>query len=90
MPCQAPSRVLTNTEIRDPHASPQEPALCLFELSAFQDGAASSSSYAPQGGVNGTAAPSSTPRSKLVVTSLSWSSTGQTIAAAYGRCGECE
>lgn len=28
----------------------------------------------------------SNPHSKLVVTSLSWSATGQTIAASYGRC----
>ncbi|GAX78283.1 hypothetical protein CEUSTIGMA_g5725.t1 [Chlamydomonas eustigma] len=63
----------------------QEPAICSFELNAFPDPATSSYSNA--------APTASTSSNQLVVTSLSWSATGQTIAASYGRYdipGWCE
>lgn len=65
----------------------QEPAACIFELTAFSD------LGLPAGDSAAKPSSAAAARSKLVVTSLSWSSTGQTVAAAYGRYdipGWCE
>ncbi|KAG1673700.1 hypothetical protein FOA52_010569 [Chlamydomonas sp. UWO 241] len=62
----------------------QEPATCVYELSPFMQVGADS-------GPSASAA--SAARKKLVVTCLSWSCTGQTVAASYGRYdipGWCE
>lgn len=58
----------------------QEPATCTFELAAFGDPAGAANMN-----VSMQASAVAQARSKLVVTSVSWSMSGQTIAAAYGR-----
>mmetsp|Transcript_27063 Transcript_27063/g.59154 ORF Transcript_27063/g.59154 Transcript_27063/m.59154 type:complete len:588 (-) Transcript_27063:554-2317(-) len=65
----------------------QEPPTCLFELTAFpQDG--SLSAIDPLGGQprgTGQRASELHKPKKLVVTCVSWSASGSTVAAAYGR-----
>ncbi|GLC41313.1 WD repeat-containing protein 34 [Pleodorina starrii] len=68
-------------EVLEPFTRPadeeQEPAACVHFLSPFQpDDSATADLNATSSQLN---------KHKLVVTCLSWSSTGQTIAASYGR-----
>lgn len=58
--------------------APQEPATCLHYLSPFQ----------PDANADLNATSASTNKHRLVVTCVSWSCTGQTIAASYGRWGQ--
>jgi hypothetical protein len=51
----------------------QEAPQCLFTLNAFSDGSSSSGNTRAN-------------KHQLQVTSVSWSKTGQTLAASYGRC----
>lgn len=67
--------------------SKQEPATCTFELQAFGD--PSAAILATQHRSNNSRAAALNARHKLVVTCISWSASGQTVAAAYGRWGTC-
>lgn len=81
----APARVILMaptalTLLCCPRMPLQEPATCIHYLSPFQQDAAANQD------LNATSTQLN--KHKLVVTGVSWSSTGQTIAASFGRCGQ--